>query len=351
MIYAPIYIPTLCRYEHFKQCIESLAQCEGASETEVYVALDYPAKESHLEGYEKIKTYLETAGNMTFKKLHVHKRERNYGLGLYGNSATMREYITERYDRFILSEDDNVFAPNFLLYMNTCLERYRDDPDVVAVCGYSYPVEWDVSEGATVLKQQINVSTWGVGLWTEKYQKMRQDLSNGILKSSFTDVLENKTYKKMIDACFIEYILNACNVSSDKNSLCYGTSDVAMRQYLAVTNKYAITPIVSKVRNLGFDGTGAFCQKIEKSQFGDTARTYDYSKQKIDESRSFAFILDEKNNSVENHKLLNDFDSRSLEELKFPVFLLWASENIGIWSARLLLLVHKCLNKLKIFNH
>lgn len=76
MIYAPIYIPTLCRYEHFKQCIESLAQCEGASETEVYVALDYPAKESHLEGYEKIKTYLETAGNMTFKKLHVHKREK-----------------------------------------------------------------------------------------------------------------------------------------------------------------------------------------------------------------------------------------------------------------------------------
>lgn len=60
--------------------------------------------------------------------------------------------------------------------------------------------------------------------------------------------------------------------------------------------------------------------KIEESQFGDTARTYDYSKQKIDESRSFAFILDEKNNSVENHKLLNDFDSRSLEELKFPVF-------------------------------
>lgn len=59
MIYAPIYIPTLCRYEHFKQCIESLAQCDGASETEVYVALDYPAKESHLEGYEKIKTYLE----------------------------------------------------------------------------------------------------------------------------------------------------------------------------------------------------------------------------------------------------------------------------------------------------
>lgn len=95
------------------------------------------------------------------------------------------------------------------------------------------------------------MSPHGGQLCLEKYRKMRQNLSNGILKSSFTDVLENKTYKKMIDACFIEYILNACNVSSDKNSLYYRTTDVAMRQYLAVTNKYAITPIVSKVRNLG----------------------------------------------------------------------------------------------------
>lgn len=28
--------------------------------------------------------------------------------------------------------------------------KYKDDPDVLAVCGYSYPVKWDVSEEATI---------------------------------------------------------------------------------------------------------------------------------------------------------------------------------------------------------
>lgn len=347
MIYAPIYIPTLCRYEHFKQCIESLALCEGAGETEVYVALDFPAKEAHKEGYKKIKAYLEAAGNMTFKKLHVHCRDHNYGLGLHGNSATMREYITERYDRFIISEDDNVFAPNFLVYMNTCFEKYKEVPEVIAICGYSYPVDWDVSEGATVLKQQINVSTWGVGFWTDKYNRLSKDLSDGILKASFNEVLKNKAYRKMIDACLNEYVQNACNVSFNKNLLWYCVSDIAMREYLTVANKYAITPVVSKVRNLGFDGSGAYCQKIDLQQNGNTAGTYNYTQQAIDESHSFSLVESTKDSAEVNLKRLNAFDYRSSKEMMFTRLLLWESENIGVWAAKLTMLTIKAIAKLR----
>lgn len=351
MIFAPIYIPTLCRFEHFKKCIESLAQCEGANETEVYVALDYPAKEVHKEGYEKIKAYLEAAGNMTFKRLHVHKRDHNYGLGLHGNSAAMRDYITERYDRFIVSEDDNVFAPNYLVYMNTCLEKYKDDPDVIAVCGYSYPVDWDVSEGATVLKQQINVSTWGVGFWTDKNIRLRQDLADGILRRSFDEVLKNKTYEKMIDACKSEYVRNVCDVSSKKNYLWSCASDIAMREYLAVANKYAITPVISKVRNLGFDGTGAYCQKIDTQQNGDTAGTYNYTQQEIDDSHTFTLVENTKDSAEENRKRLNAFDYRSPREMRVPSLLLWESENIGVWAAKLSMLFKKGIDKLRRKNY
>ena len=55
--YAPVLIPTLCRYEHFKRCIESLSACTGAEHTDVYIGLDYPAKESHRAGYEQIKNF------------------------------------------------------------------------------------------------------------------------------------------------------------------------------------------------------------------------------------------------------------------------------------------------------
>ena len=49
--YAPVVIPTLCRYEHLKNCLESLARCTYSHETDVYLCLDFPAKESHKRGY------------------------------------------------------------------------------------------------------------------------------------------------------------------------------------------------------------------------------------------------------------------------------------------------------------
>ena len=76
-IYAPVVIPTLCRYEHLKRCIDTLSECTGADETELYVGLDFPAKESHWEGYRKICNYLPTITG--FKNVVVIRREENMG--------------------------------------------------------------------------------------------------------------------------------------------------------------------------------------------------------------------------------------------------------------------------------
>ena len=54
MIYAPVLIPTLCRDEHFIRCIESLKRNAWAKYTDIYIALDFPCKESHWDGYNKI---------------------------------------------------------------------------------------------------------------------------------------------------------------------------------------------------------------------------------------------------------------------------------------------------------
>ena len=74
MIYAPVIIPTLNRYEHLKNCLESLSKCSGAENTEVYIGLDYPSRSEHLSGYKKIRDYLDNCGDLGFKKLTVIKR-------------------------------------------------------------------------------------------------------------------------------------------------------------------------------------------------------------------------------------------------------------------------------------
>ena len=138
--YAPVSIPTLNRYKHFRDCLESLEKCNGAEYTEVYVGVDYPPSPKYIEGWEKINEYLDRKiENNNFLKLVVFKREKNCGVcNPNSNSALLHKYLSERYDRFISSEDDNVFAKTFLDYMNQGLEKYKNDPKCTAICGYNY---------------------------------------------------------------------------------------------------------------------------------------------------------------------------------------------------------------------
>ena len=349
MIYAPVIIPTLCRYKHFKECLESLSKCKWAEETEVFIGLDYPAKESHRPGYEKIKSYLKEVGDMTFKKIHVFEREVNYGAGK--NSKELKKAALERFDIYITSEDDNVFSPNFLEYMNTCLEKYKYDSDIVAVCGYSYPIDWDVSDGATVLKQQINVSVWGAGMWKAKDDKCSDYYYKGLMLADLPKFIKKRGYQKMIDACLKEYIEAACNITGIGNGMLTSKTDIACRAFLAVYDKYAITPVVSKVRNQGFDGSGLYCQNIDTNLNGETAGTYNYPNQPIDDAADFVLVENSKDSFEENRKRLNAFDYRSPRQMAKARRLLWLCVHCGIWSAKFYsLVVFPRVIAIKIYN-
>lgn len=339
MNFAPVLIPTLCRYKHFRQCIESLSACTGADKTEVYVGLDFPTKESHKRGYEQIKLYLEKQGDMGFKKLHVLERPYNYGvMSTPSHPSNLRDLVRKarkRYKSYIITEDDNVFSPNFLIYMNACLAKYEDDPRVFMVCGYSYPVPWIASEGATIIKQQCNASLWGAGMWTKKEEEFGHEALGGKMLSMLPKFIHEKRCGKMTDACLSEYVTAACRSWFYKDKMFQGATDICRRAWLAVADKYAITPVISKSRNLGFDGSGAFCQDIDSDLNGETARTYNYSNQSIDSSYDFALVEDTKDCTEENRRRLNSFDRRTPKETAEARHLLWLCNHTGIWSARL----------------
>lgn len=101
MIYAPIIIATLNRYEHLKRCIESLQKNSWAKYTELYISVDYPAKEVHWEGYRKVREYLE-AGIEGFKKVEVYYQ--SFNLGGAENFMFLKRIIFQSYDRWIETE-------------------------------------------------------------------------------------------------------------------------------------------------------------------------------------------------------------------------------------------------------
>lgn len=253
MIYAPVLIPTLNRYEHLRKCLESLSRCTWAEQTEVYVALDYPPSEKYVEGWKKNREFLHDCGNMGFKKLHLIERDHNYGIwnpGDEGNLRCLERDIQEIYDRYIVSEDDNIFAPAFLEYMDKGLEKFKDDEEVICLSGYKLglpkPLIYDDN---TFIRQCVDYNAWGIGRWTRK-EVERQGLNYKWFRSQIT--------VKNILRLWREFGL--ATVGRLFNQSCYSEKaiiDVDMWTYVELTGKQQIYPRMTLVQNIGLDGSGS----------------------------------------------------------------------------------------------
>lgn len=264
VIYAPVMVTTLCRYEEFRTCMESLSRCTDADKTEVYIGVDYPADESHRNGYRKIVDYLPSISG--FRKVNIFMREENWGQ--WKNGHDLRERIREKYDRFIMTEDDNEFSPNFLLYMNQCLERYKDDSRVVRVCGYSY-MEWeDIGDYPFNAFPMQGYCAWGMGGWFSKEQEIRSTFKKA------KDIIHDKQVVRKLFSERLHVTVHNMMFRWHKYS-----GDIRFVCNCALNDKYCIFPSVSKVRNHGFSGNGLHCTTINT-----------YAKQRIDTNSSF--VLD-----------------------------------------------------------
>lgn len=263
--FAPVLIPTLCRYKHFKRCVESLLNCTYSQYTDLYVALDYPLNENHWDGYKKIKIFLNEFNG--FKSIHIIERESNFGSNK--NIREAKEAILQKYDCFILSEDDNEFSPNFLDYMNSCLKRYENDEDVLAVTGYNRMI--DMSGYEFNIYSAISFSAWGIGYWKSKQQFLYKNI---ITKDYAENILSSwrSSYKIYI---FSPSLLRGLMNIIKTNRL---TGDTLIVSYMKLNNKYCIWPTISKVRNHGFEGGG--------EHFGNNPN-HPMLSQKIDENDYF----------------------------------------------------------------
>ena len=252
MEYAPILIPTLNRYEHLMKCLESLSRCTWADQTEVYVALDYPPSEKYVEGWEKNKEFLESCGDMGFKKLHLIEREENYGTrnpGDKGNLNYLCQEVRKHYDRYIVTEDDNVFSPNFLEYMNKGFDKFEDDDSVISLCAFRwwFPIK---EEGNTFFRSNASTTPWGVGYWTKKTEK-KPVLDYKWFRKHLTIKNLIKVYRNNGPA-FVNAFMELSN--SDKRHA--RPVDQHQAIYMTLEDKFQIIPVVSLVRNIGLDGSG-----------------------------------------------------------------------------------------------
>lgn len=254
MIYAPVIIATLNRYEHFKRCVESLENNSWARYTEVYISVDYPPEKKYEEGRRAIIGFLKNR-EFNFKKVHLYIQEEN--LGVVENYQFLRDLAFERFDRVITFEDDLEVSPNYLEFMDKALEAGQDDDKVYCVTGYSGRINFPKKMTGTAFKA-VSYS-YGFGTYRDKRNKMLEELS-----VQWIDEIANNS-KKMLkifskSKVVFYYFLTKYIINHDEVFFCEDgtlrTMDIVVGIYMIMNDMQAILPRVSKVKNWGMDGTG-----------------------------------------------------------------------------------------------
>lgn len=165
---APIVLFTYNRLDHTVKTIEALKKNSLASDSELFIYSDAPKNTESEESVAEVRSYLKTITG--FKEITVREREKNYGLAdsIVDGVTT----IVNQYGKVIVLEDDIVTSPFFLEYMNDALELYKDEPKVMHVSGYFYPVNnSDLPE--TFFYNQT--SCWGWGTWSRAWSHYNND--------------------------------------------------------------------------------------------------------------------------------------------------------------------------------
>lgn len=258
--YAPIIIPTLNRIEHLRLCISSLKRNTLAPQSDLIISLDYPPEEKYMEGYLQICSYFdkEIGG---FRSVQIIRQSKN--LGPYGNYVFLKEYVKQQgYTRFIFTEDDNEFSPNFLIFINKGLELFKNDERIIAVCSNGI-ASIDGYNGSIALTQ--NFSAQGYGMWCVKDDLLKTKITREnfeLIAQDYAFLKEMWRKDKSIFFSFKSAILQDQNLYRTVSGE-IPIVDMTIKVYMIKEKKYCIAPIVMTSRNHGYDGSGVNCPKIE----------------------------------------------------------------------------------------
>lgn len=166
--YSPIVLFVYSRYEHTSATLQALKNNKLASKSELFIFSDGFKNDKDKDSVLAVRTLIKNING--FKKVTVIERSFNHGLAKNIHLGVTE--VIESFGRVIVLEDDIVTSPNFLLFMNENLERFKDTPEVWHISGWNYPIDTDGLANNFLWR---GMNCWGWGTWKEHWKKFNKD--------------------------------------------------------------------------------------------------------------------------------------------------------------------------------
>jgi hypothetical protein len=242
--WAPIVLFTYDRPDHARRTLEALAANRGAAESDLFVYSDGPRTADREGSVRAVREYLKTVTG--FRSVTVIEREQNMGLG---NSviAGVTDVLGHA-DSVVVMEDDLLTANTFLSFVNSALSTYEHQADVFSVTGYNYPLDMPATyrEDAYL---SYRGSSWGWGTWRDRWSEVDWSVSD--YAEFVRDPKAQELFRRGGDDL---PVMLEMQMSGELDSWSI-RFDYAHFKHDA----FCVHPVVSKVQNIGFDGSGIHC--------------------------------------------------------------------------------------------
>jgi hypothetical protein len=246
---SPIVVYTYDRFDHLNQTINALKDNHLAKFSDLFVVSDAAKDPGKIKQVSKIRDYIDEITG--FKS--VNKIFRDVNFGAFDSMVKAEVMVISDYGRVISMEDDIVTSKNFLDFINQGLDYYEADDKAFSIAGYCHPIKIPESFLYDSWLSPWHCP-WGYGTWKKKYSKIDKNLN------LISYILNNKSYRKYLNEngdFFIDTLY------SDNQKIIQAL-DARIASQMMVHNMYTVMPSVSKVQNIGCDGSGLHCERTDR---------------------------------------------------------------------------------------
>ena len=245
---APISLFVFSRPDHTRRTVEALAANTLARHSDLFVFADHWKRESQRDAVGQVQDYIATLGSRGWFR-HVYVTCAKENLGLAASIISGVTQVISQSVRCVVLEDDLVTGPGFLQYLNDALDFFAGDRRIWSISGYSsrlrFPPDYDKD-----LYLSYRSSSHGWATWRDRWEMVDWDVKD---YASFRHNLLKR----------LRFNRGGGDLSRMLDRQMAGRRDSwAIRWCYAqhLHDAYAVYPVRSLVRNLGFDGSGTHCE-------------------------------------------------------------------------------------------
>ncbi len=239
---APVIIFAYKRPTHLARTLAALSQNPEATVTDLIIYCDGKPESASDKTVRLVAlTRIVAHDEKRFRSVKVVERDANFGLAKNVTEGVTE--VIEKFGRAIILEDDLVVAKNFLQYMNSALEKYKDEKNVSCISGYVYPLRNELPKAFFIR----GADCWSWATWSDRWKQFNPNVSEQkerILRENLQKEFDfNDTYPY-----FQMLVDREKGLNQSWAILWYASS--------FLKNQLCLYPPYSLAHNIGNDGSG-----------------------------------------------------------------------------------------------